>query len=45
MQGDEESIQKLLQDVDRGPPAAHVVKIEKEDRDVEDGEESFEVTR
>lgn len=42
-QGDEESIQKYLKDLDSGPSAAHVVKVEKSEQDAKDGESSFEV--
>ena len=45
VQGEEELVRKLLKDIDRGPPSAHVVKLEKEEKDTEDGEESFTVTR
>ena len=41
-QGDEESIKKLLKDINNGPSAAHVVKVEKSEIDVKDGESSFE---
>ncbi|KAI9823585.1 MAG: hypothetical protein M1832_002366 [Thelocarpon impressellum] len=44
MQGDEEAIKKLLKDLDNGPPHAHVVKLEKHEEEVRDGESSFEVT-
>ncbi|KAI9810848.1 MAG: hypothetical protein M1827_006055 [Pycnora praestabilis] len=41
-QGDEESLQKLLKDINQGPSAAHVVKVEKSEADVKEGESSFE---
>ena len=41
-QGDDDSIQKLLKDLDQGPSAAHVVKVEKAEIDIKDGEASFE---
>lgn len=41
-QGDEESIQKLLKDINQGPSAAHVVKVEKSETEVKEGESSFE---
>lgn len=44
-QGDEEVLKKFLKDVDNGPRHAHVVKLEKEERDVIEGEEGFIVTR
>jgi acylphosphatase len=34
-------LQKLLKDLNRGPRAAHVVKLEKKEIDVIDGESSF----
>lgn len=33
----------LLKDLNRGPPAAHVVKVEKSDIEVVDGEEGFAI--
>ncbi|RDW69288.1 acylphosphatase [Coleophoma cylindrospora] len=44
-QGDKEGIQNLLKDLDNGPRMAHVVKVEKEDKDVVEGEKAFEVRR
>ncbi|KAK3362912.1 acylphosphatase [Lasiosphaeria hispida] len=44
-QGDEEVIKKFLRDVDNGPRHAHVVKLDKEDRDLVDEETAFEVRR
>ena len=41
-QGDKDSVQKLLKDLNQGPSAAHVVKLEKSEIDVKDGEGSFE---
>ena len=41
-QGDEESLQKLLKDLNRGPSLAHVVKVEKSEQEVKEGEHSFE---
>jgi len=41
-QGDEESLQKLLKDLNQGPSAAHVVKVEKTEQEVKEGESSFE---
>lgn len=43
VQGDDDSVQKLLRDVARGPSMAHVVKVDKTDKEVEEGETSFEV--
>lgn len=42
-QGDEASLQKLMKDLNRGPSAAHVVKLEKSEQDVKEGESSFDV--
>ena len=42
-QGEEENLQKLLKDLDKGPSHAHVVKVEKEEKDVQEGESAFEV--
>lgn len=42
-QGDEESVQKYLKDLNHGPSAAHVVKLEKSELEAKDGESSFEV--
>ncbi|XHG08245.1 hypothetical protein AWENTII_011355 [Aspergillus wentii] len=44
-QGDSESVQKLLKDIDRGPRLAHVVKLEKKDLTPQDGEDHFGVKR
>jgi len=41
-QGPDESLQKLLKDIDRGPSAAHVVKVEKSEVEVREGERGFE---
>jgi len=40
-QGDEESLKKLLKDIDRGPPRAHVVKLEKWELEPKEGESGF----
>jgi len=42
-QGGEESLQKLLKDLHQGPSAAHVVKVEKTEQEVKEGESAFEV--
>ncbi|KAH6676667.1 acylphosphatase [Halenospora varia] len=42
-QGDEDGIQKLLKDIDKGPTHAHVVKLEKSEINVVEGESGFEV--
>ncbi|KAL1970156.1 hypothetical protein VTN77DRAFT_6561 [Rasamsonia byssochlamydoides] len=44
-QGEEESLQKLLQDVNKGPRLAHVVKVEKKDIDTQEGESNFVIRR
>ncbi|KAI9873341.1 MAG: hypothetical protein M1830_000515 [Pleopsidium flavum] len=41
-QGDEESLQKFIKELNNGPSAAHVVKVEKTEQDVKEGEKSFE---
>ncbi|KAA6413394.1 MAG: acylphosphatase [Lasallia pustulata] len=43
VQGDAESIQKYLKDLNSGPSAAHVVKVEKSEQEAKEGESSFEV--
>jgi acylphosphatase len=42
-QGEEDALAKLLKDLDRGPTHAHVVKLEKSDIEVVEGESGFEV--
>lgn len=42
-QGNDEDIKKLLKDLNKGPSAAHVVKVEKQELDLKEGESSFEV--
>ena len=42
-QGSDEAVQKLLKDLNKGPSLAHVVKLEKNEVDVKDGESSFDV--
>ncbi|KAE8421677.1 Acylphosphatase-like domain-containing protein [Aspergillus pseudocaelatus] len=44
-QGTPESIQKLLKEINNGPRLAHVVKVEKKDLAVQDGEAYFGVMR
>lgn len=41
-QGDEESLQKFVKDINEGPKHAHVVKVERSTIDIKDGESSFE---
>ncbi|MCJ1326625.1 hypothetical protein MMC10_003290 [Thelotrema lepadinum] len=40
-QGSAESIEKLLKDLNQGPKAAHVVKVEKEEIGAVEGEGGF----
>jgi len=40
-QGSEDALQKFLKDINDGPRAAHVVKVEKKEVDVVQGESSF----
>jgi len=42
-QGNDEDVKKLLKDLNKGPSAAHVVKVEKQEMDPKQGESSFEV--
>jgi acylphosphatase len=42
-QGEDEKLQMLLKDLDRGPTHAHVVKLETQEIEVVDGESGFEV--
>ncbi|KAL8370305.1 hypothetical protein RB595_000608 [Gaeumannomyces hyphopodioides] len=44
-QGEEAALSVFLKDVDKGPRGAHVVRLDKEDRDVVDGEAEFEIRR
>jgi len=44
-QGSEDSIQQILKAVNDGPTHAHVVKLEKKEIDVVEGEQGFEVRR
>ncbi|KAI1114333.1 Acylphosphatase-like domain-containing protein [Nemania sp. NC0429] len=44
-QGSPEAIKKFLEAINRGPPHARVVKLDKEDRDLIEGENQFEVRR
>ena len=41
-QGDDSSIQKLLKDLKQGPSAAHVVKVDKSETEIKEGESSFQ---
>ena len=42
-QGDPSSLAEFLKDVDSGPRGSHVVKLDKEDREVVEGEAGFEI--
>lgn len=42
-QGADEDLEKFLKDVDNGPRMAQVVKLEKSEVEVKDGEGSFEI--
>ncbi|KAJ9195107.1 hypothetical protein DTO166G4_2897 [Paecilomyces variotii] len=42
-QGSDESLQKLLKDINKGPRLAHVVKVEKQEIDPKEGESNFVV--
>ena len=42
-QGDDELIAKLLKDIDKGPRHARVVKLEKSEIDLQDGESDFTI--
>ncbi|RAL16246.1 acylphosphatase [Aspergillus homomorphus CBS 101889] len=44
-QGNEESLQKLLKDINKGPRLAHVVKVEQKEIAAKDGEEGFSCYR
>lgn len=45
IQGDEETIKKLLQQLDKGPRMAQVVKLEKKELEPKEGEDHFAVMR
>jgi acylphosphatase len=45
VQGDEQTVQKLLQQIDKGPRHAHVVKLEKKELEPQEGEDQFLVMR
>ncbi|KAK4178821.1 Acylphosphatase-like domain-containing protein [Triangularia setosa] len=44
-QGQDDALAKFLKEVDKGPKHSHVVKLDKEVRDVIEGEEGFEIRR
>ncbi|CAI7675873.1 unnamed protein product [Penicillium pancosmium] len=45
IQGEEETVKKLLQQLDKGPRMAHVVKLEKRELEPKEGEDHFSVMR
>lgn len=44
-QGDEETLSKLFQQLNKGPRLAHVVKLEKRELEPKEGEDHFAVMR
>jgi acylphosphatase len=44
-QGKEDIMQKFFQQLNKGPRMAHVVKLEKRDLELRDGEDNFAVMR
>ncbi|KAI1844303.1 hypothetical protein JX265_007858 [Neoarthrinium moseri] len=42
-QGSPDALKQFLKDIDRGPTHARVVQLDKEDREVKEGEAKFEV--
>ncbi|KAF8846565.1 Acylphosphatase [Acephala macrosclerotiorum] len=44
-QGEDDVLSKFMKDVNKGPTHSHVVKVEKKELDVIDGETEFEVRR
>ena len=42
-QGSEDGIKAFLKEINNGPRAAHVVKVDKEEIGTKDGESSFNV--
>lgn len=44
-QGDEDALRKLLADINRGPTYAHVVKVEKSEKESDDSETTFNVAK
>ncbi|EPS33886.1 hypothetical protein PDE_08848 [Penicillium oxalicum 114-2] len=45
VQGPEPSVQEFLKQIDKGPRHAHVVKLEKRELDVKEGDDQFVVLR
>lgn len=44
-QGDKDSVQKLIQELGKGPRLAHVTKLQKKDIAPEEGEDHYAVRR
>ncbi|KAI9868704.1 MAG: hypothetical protein M1813_004555 [Trichoglossum hirsutum] len=44
-QGDEDALRKLLADINKGPTYAHVVKVEKSEKEIDDSETTFNVAK
>ena len=44
-QGEESTLKQFLKDIDQGPSHSKVMKVDHEDRDVQEGESQFEVRR
>lgn len=42
-QGEDDVLQSFMKDINQGPRHAHVVKVEKSEIEVQDGETGFEV--
>ncbi|CAK7236257.1 hypothetical protein SEUCBS140593_009557 [Sporothrix eucalyptigena] len=45
VQGDETAIATMMQKLDRGPSSAKVVRLDKEDREVVEGDAEFQIRR
>ncbi|KAK1826149.1 acylphosphatase [Podospora conica] len=44
-QGEDASLTEFLKEVDSGPRGAHVVRLDREDREVVEGDSEFEIRR
>ncbi|KAK8033183.1 hypothetical protein PG991_002581 [Apiospora marii] len=44
-QGDEGILKQFFKDIDQGPPHSKVMKVDQEERDIQEGESQFEVRR
>ncbi|KAK8048979.1 hypothetical protein PG994_010709 [Apiospora phragmitis] len=42
-QGEESTLKQFLKDINQGPSHSKVMKVDQEDRDVQEGESQFEV--